>query len=72
MLHLAHKIHGTTIRSRDGEIGTLDDFLFEQSRWAVRYLVVQHGLVARGAKGSHLADGGRRAVGSVGHLAFRP
>ena len=43
MLHLAHKIRGTAIRSRDGEIGTLDDFLFEQSRWAVRYLVVNTG-----------------------------
>ena len=43
MLHLAHKIRGTTVRSRDGEIGTLDDFLFEQSRWAVRYLVVTTG-----------------------------
>ena len=43
MLHLAHKIRGTAVRSRDGEIGTLDDFLFEQSRWAVRYLVVTTG-----------------------------
>jgi uncharacterized protein YrrD len=43
MLHLAHKIRGTTVRARDGEIGTLDDFLFEQSRWAVRYLVVTTG-----------------------------
>ena len=72
MLHLAHKIHGTTIRSRDGEIGTLDDFLFEQSRWAVRYLVVNTGSWLEGRKVLHLADGGRRAVGSVGHLAFRP
>lgn len=43
MLHLAHKIRGTTVRGRDGEIGTLDDFLFEPSRWAVRYLVVATG-----------------------------
>src|SRR5687767_10894575 len=43
MLHLAHKIKGTTMRARDGEIGTLDDFLFEQSRWAIRYLVVDTG-----------------------------
>jgi len=50
MLHLAHKIHGTTIRSRDGEIGTLDDFLFEQSRWAVRYLVVNTGSWLEGRK----------------------
>ena len=43
MWHLAHKIKGTTVRARDGEIGTLDDFLFEQSRWAVRYLVIDTG-----------------------------
>lgn len=43
MLHLAHKIRGTTVRAVDGEIGTLDDFIFEQSHWAVRYLVVGTG-----------------------------
>jgi uncharacterized protein YrrD len=43
MLHLAHKIRGTTVRAVDGEIGTLDDFIFEQSHWAIRYLVVNTG-----------------------------
>ena len=50
MLHLAHKIRGTTVRSRDGEIGTLDDFLFEQSQWAIRYLVVSTGSWLAGRK----------------------
>lgn len=50
MLHLAHKIRGTTIRARDGEIGTLHDFLFEQSRWAVRYLVIATGSWLDGRK----------------------
>lgn len=50
MLHMAHKIRGTTVRSRDGEIGTLDDFLFEQSRWAIRYLVVNTGSWLGGRK----------------------
>ena len=50
MLHMAHKIRGTTVRSRDGEIGTLDDFLFEQSRWAVRYLVLDTGSWLGGRK----------------------
>lgn len=50
MLHLAHKIRGTVVRARDGEIGTLDEFLFEQSRWAVRYLVVNTGSWLNGRK----------------------
>ena len=50
MLHLAHKIRGTVVRASDGEIGTLDDFLFEQSRWAVRYLVVNTGSWLNGRK----------------------
>jgi hypothetical protein len=29
MLHLARKIRGASVRARDGEIGTLDDFYFE-------------------------------------------
>ena len=50
MLHLAHKLKGTTVRARDGEVGTLADFIFEQSRWAVRYLVVDTGSWLNGRK----------------------
>jgi uncharacterized protein YrrD len=50
MLHLAHKVKGTTVRARDGEVGTLDDFIFEPSRWAVRYLVVDTGSWLNGRK----------------------
>ena len=50
MLHLAHKLKGTTVRARDGEVGTLADFIFEQSRWAVRYLVVDAGSWLNGRK----------------------
>src|SRR5688572_5395811 len=50
MLHLAHKIKGTTVRARDGEVGTLDDFIFEQSRWTVRYLVIDTGSWLSGRK----------------------
>jgi len=50
MLHLAHKVKGTTVRARDGEVGTLEDFIFEQSRWAVRYLVVDTGSWLGGRK----------------------
>jgi len=43
MLHLAHKIAGATVRGIDGEIGTLEDFYFEEDRWTVRYLLVDTG-----------------------------
>ena len=43
MLHLAGKIRGATIRATDGEIGTVDDFYFEEDRWTVRYVLVDTG-----------------------------
>jgi uncharacterized protein YrrD len=43
MLHLAQKIAGVTVNGTDGEIGTLEDFYFEESGWKVRYLVVDTG-----------------------------
>lgn len=43
MMHLAHKITGATVKGTDGEIGTLEDFYFEEDRWTVRYLLVDTG-----------------------------
>ena len=43
MLHLASKVRGATVQATDGDIGTVDDFYFEPSNWAVRYLVVDTG-----------------------------
>jgi len=43
MLHLASKVRGATVQAVDGDIGTVDDFYFEPSNWAVRYLVVDTG-----------------------------
>jgi hypothetical protein len=40
MLHLAHKIAGATVTGTDGEIGTLEDFYFDEPGWTVRYLLV--------------------------------
>jgi hypothetical protein len=40
VLHLAHKIRGATVHAVDGDIGTLEDFYFEEDQWAVRYLLV--------------------------------
>jgi hypothetical protein len=43
MLHLASKVRGATVQATDGDIGTVEDFYFEPSTWAVRYLVVDTG-----------------------------
>ena len=43
MLHLAHKVAGAAVRGTDGDIGTLEDFYFEEDRWTVRYLLVDTG-----------------------------
>ena len=43
MLHLAHKITGAPIKGIDGDIGTVEDFYFEEDRWTVRYLLVDTG-----------------------------
>ena len=43
MLHLAQKIAGAAVSGTDGEIGTLEDFYFEEPDWNVRYLVVDTG-----------------------------
>lgn len=40
MIQNLRKLIGFTVRSQDGEIGTIDDFYFDDNRWVVRYLVV--------------------------------
>lgn len=43
MLERLDPLRGWTIESTDGEIGKVNDFLFDDERWAVRYLVVDTG-----------------------------
>jgi len=43
MLINAKHLKGLEIRATDGEIGTVDEFYFEDQTWAMRYLVVQTG-----------------------------
>lgn len=39
----AHNLKGTAIIARDGAIGEVDDFYFDDEKWTVRYLVVNAG-----------------------------
>ena len=43
MLRNAKDLHGFTIQAADGEIGTVDQFYFEDETWAIRYLTVNTG-----------------------------
>jgi hypothetical protein len=50
MLWKATNIHGFAIEARDGHIGTVSDFLFDDASWLVRWLVVDTGNWLSGRK----------------------
>ncbi len=50
MLRKASSIDGYAITASDGRIGTVNDFLFEDSSWLVRWLVVDTGNWLSGRK----------------------
>ena len=43
MLRSIEELRGYTIGAIDGDIGSVDDFYFDDERWAVRYLVADTG-----------------------------
>lgn len=43
MLHPVNDIKGYAIRATDGDIGSVQDVLFDDEKWTVRYLVVDTG-----------------------------
>src|SRR5580658_7393104 len=43
MLRNTKDLHGFTIRATDGELGTVDQFYFDDETWAIRYLTVETG-----------------------------
>ena len=43
MLKEVEKMHGWTIHAIDGEIGKVDELLFDDEHWTVRYLIVETG-----------------------------
>ncbi len=40
MLHSIARMHGLAIQAKDGEVGVVEDFYFDDDTWAIRYLVV--------------------------------
>ena len=50
MLWHTSAINGYTIEARDGDIGTVSDFLFDDASWLVRWLVVDTGNWLSGRK----------------------
>ena len=43
MLTNAAHLKGLVIRATDGEIGTVDQFYFDDETWGIRYLTVETG-----------------------------
>jgi len=43
MLTNTMHLKGFVIRATDGELGTVDDFYFDDETWAIRYLTVDTG-----------------------------
>ena len=43
MLRRASELTGYTLGARDGEIGTVGDFYFDDQSWTVQYLVAHTG-----------------------------
>jgi hypothetical protein len=50
MLRLVSRLSGYTIEASDGDIGTFNDFLFDDVTWKVRWLVVDTGHWLSGRK----------------------
>ena len=50
MLWDASALEGYAIKARDGRIGSVGEFLFEDTRWIVRWLVVDTGHWLAGRK----------------------
>ena len=43
MLHNMSDLKGSKIKARDGEVGEVEDFYFDDDKWTIRYLVVDTG-----------------------------
>lgn len=43
MLRSVNSMHGFTIHATDGDLGAVDDFLFDDEQWTMRYLVANTG-----------------------------
>jgi hypothetical protein len=43
MLWQASDIHGSTVEATDGSIGSVDDFLFSDDDWIIRWAVIDTG-----------------------------
>lgn len=49
-LRSADEVEGYTVRARDGDIGSVKDFIVDDETWAIRYLVVDTGSWLPGRK----------------------
>src|SRR5687767_8958197 len=50
MMRHVKELHGLDIVATDGEIGSVEEFYFDDDRWTIRYLVVDTGMWLPGRK----------------------
>lgn len=50
MLHSVRNLQGFSIAAEDGDLGKIDDILFDDEKWTIRYLVVDTGNWLSGRK----------------------
>lgn len=43
MLRSIRRLHGDTVRAKDGDIGHINQAYFDDDNWCIRYLVVETG-----------------------------
>jgi hypothetical protein len=55
MVRSVNEIRKYHIQARDGEIGAVEDFLFDDDAWTIRYVVVNTGKWMLGEIGAHCA-----------------
>lgn len=48
MLREVKELHGLTLHALDGEVGEIDEILFDDEHWTVRYLIVDTGIRCHG------------------------
>ena len=71
MLRNVTRLKGFTIRARDGDMGIVDQFYFDDESWAIRYLVVNTGdWLGVGWCWFHPSPSARR-IGNPGSLIWR-
>lgn len=67
MLHRMKAWFNTKVRARDGDVGSVSDFVFDDERWAIFYLIVDTGNWFRSGRKVLLSPTWVEAIDWTGH-----